>query len=42
MIAIHRLATDLLVLLVFMHIYSTSIYKLVQSIILGYQHEHVR
>ena len=41
MVAIHRLATDLLVLLVFMHIYSTFIYKLVQSIILGYRHEHV-
>jgi F420-nonreducing hydrogenase I cytochrome b subunit len=42
MIAIHRLATDLLVLLVFVHIYSAFIYKLVQSIILGYRHEHVR
>jgi formate dehydrogenase subunit gamma len=41
MIAIHRLASDLLVILVFMHIYSTFIYKLVESMILGYRHEHV-
>jgi F420-nonreducing hydrogenase I cytochrome b subunit len=41
MIAIHRLASDLLVILVFMHIYSTFIYKLVQSIILGYRQEHL-
>jgi hypothetical protein len=30
-----------LVLLVFMHIYSTFIYRLVQSIIIGYRREPV-
>jgi F420-nonreducing hydrogenase I cytochrome b subunit len=41
MVAVHRLATDVLVLLVFMHIYSTFIYRLVQSIIIGYRREPV-
>jgi F420-nonreducing hydrogenase I cytochrome b subunit len=41
MVAVHRLATVFLVLLVFMHIYSTFIYRLVQSIILGYRREPV-
>jgi len=39
MVAIHRLAMEFLVILVFMHIYATFVYKLVQSIILGYRHE---
>jgi F420-nonreducing hydrogenase I cytochrome b subunit len=41
MVAVHRLATVFLVLLVFMHIYTTFIYRLVQSIIIGYRHEPV-
>jgi formate dehydrogenase subunit gamma len=41
MVAIHRLAMEFLVILVFMHIYATFVYKLVQSIILGYRHEPV-
>jgi F420-nonreducing hydrogenase I cytochrome b subunit len=39
MVAIHRLATTLLVILVFLHIYTTFIYKLVQSSIFGYKEE---
>jgi F420-nonreducing hydrogenase I cytochrome b subunit len=41
MVAVHRLATVFLILLVFMHIYTTFIYRLVQSIILGYRREPV-
>lgn len=41
MVAVHRLATVFLVLLVFMHIYTTFIYRLVQSIIIGYRREPV-
>lgn len=41
MVALHRLATVFLIILVFMHIYATFVYKLVQSIILGYRHEPV-
>lgn len=41
MVALHRLATVFLVILVFMHIYSTFLYKLVQSMISGYRHEPV-
>jgi F420-nonreducing hydrogenase I cytochrome b subunit len=41
MVAVHRLATVFLVLLVFMHIYTTFIYRLVQSIIIGHRHEPV-
>jgi F420-nonreducing hydrogenase I cytochrome b subunit len=41
MVAVHRLATVFLILLVFMHIYTTFIYRLVQSIIIGYRREPV-
>jgi F420-nonreducing hydrogenase I cytochrome b subunit len=41
MVAIHRLAMEVLVILVFLHIYATFVYKLVQSVILGYRHEPV-
>jgi len=41
MVAVHRLATVFLVLLVFMHIYTTFLYKLVRSMISGYRHEPV-
>jgi formate dehydrogenase subunit gamma len=41
MVAVHRLATVLLLILVFMHIYTTFIYKLVRSAISGYRHEPV-
>jgi F420-nonreducing hydrogenase I cytochrome b subunit len=38
-VSIHRLATVFLVILVFMHIYTTFLYKLVNSMILGYRQE---
>jgi len=41
MIAIHRLATVFLVILVFMHIYTTFLYKLVKSMVSGYRDEPV-
>jgi Ni,Fe-hydrogenase I cytochrome b subunit len=41
MVALHRLATSLLVILVFLHIYSAFIYKLVRSSIFGYKDEPV-
>ena len=42
MVAIHRLAMEFLVILVFMHIYATFVYKLAQSIIVGYRNEPTR
>ena len=40
-VALHRLATVLLLILVFMHIYTTFVYKLVRSMISGYREEPV-
>ena len=41
MVAIHRLAMEVLVILVFLHVYATFVYKLVRSVIFGYRHEPV-
>jgi formate dehydrogenase subunit gamma len=41
MLALHRIATYLLVILVIMHTYSAFLFKLVQSTIFGYRHEPV-
>jgi formate dehydrogenase subunit gamma len=41
MVAIHRLATTLLLILVALHIYTTFIYKLVRSSIFGYKEEPI-
>jgi len=41
MVAIHRLATTLLIILVALHIYTTFIYKLVGSSIFGFKEEPV-
>jgi F420-nonreducing hydrogenase I cytochrome b subunit len=41
MVAIHRLGTTLLLILVALHIYTTFIYKLVRSSIFGYKEEPV-
>jgi len=41
MLAVHRIATYLLVILVVMHVYASFLFKLVQSAIFGYRHEPV-
>ena len=41
MLAVHRIATYLLVILVVMHVYASFLFKLVQSAIFGYRNEPV-
>ena len=41
MLAVHRIATYLLVVLVVMHVYASFLFKLVQSVIFGYRNEPV-
>jgi len=41
-ISIHRLATQVLVILVFLHIYATFVFGLVESAIFGYRDEPVK
>jgi len=42
MLAVHRIATYLLVVLVVMHVYASFLFKLVQSVIFGYRNEPVQ
>jgi F420-nonreducing hydrogenase I cytochrome b subunit len=41
MLAVHRIATYLLVILVVMHVYASFLFKLVQSAIFGYRQEPI-